>query len=360
VNKKTILVCPLDWGLGHATRCVPIITELLNQNFNVLIGASDRSAELLHTEFPKLIILPFVGYEISYPERGSMILKMSKQIPHLLSRIASERREVIKFVQDHHIDGIISDNRFGLGIAGVLSVYITHQIRIAAPPRFRFIEPVLRYLHRIIFNRFDEVWIPDYLGDNNLSGSLSHNQKLPAHAHFIGPLSRFDRAVSSYEFPDTDLLVIISGPEPQRTKFEWMILRQLDGRSEKVLIVRGAPESQRKVKVSENITVVDHLPALELNQAICNAKIIVARSGYSTIMDLSKLGKKAIFIPTPGQTEQEYLAALLMDKNVCYSEFQDGFDLERSLSMVSNYTGFQPIEQGGNALKERIQKLFGS
>jgi len=360
LDKKSILICPLDWGLGHATRCVPIITELLNQNYKVLIGASDRSADLLRAEFPKLTIIPFSGYEISYPERGSMIVNMSKQIPRLISRIAAEKREVRKIVKDYQIDGIISDNRFGLGIAEVPTAYITHQVKIATPSQFRFLEPVLKYLHQRILNRYNEVWIPDYSGENNLSGRLSHDQKLPVNTHFIGPLSRFNKDVSLNETPATELLVIISGPEPQRTMFEWMILRQLDGRTESVVIVRGAPESQRKVNVSDNITVVDHLPAMELNQAICNASIIVARSGYSTIMDLSKLGKQAIFIPTPGQTEQEYLAELLKNKNVCYSEPQDGFDLERSLSMVNNFSGFKLEERNGNILKTRIQSLFGT
>ena len=137
-----------------------------------------------------------------------------------------------------------------------------------------------------------------------------------------------------------------------------MILRQLDGRDERVLILRGTPESQRLVKVADNITVVDHLPAAELNQAINATDIVVARSGYSTIMDLSKLGKQAILIPTPGQTEQEYLAELLKERNICYSEPQEGFDLERSLSLVDEYSGFKIEDHDDQLLQERIKSLF--
>lgn len=362
-KKKSILVCPLDWGLGHATRCIPIIIELIKQNFNVVIGASDRSADLLRTEFPDLTIIPISGYSITYPTQGSMLFAMLKKFPGLLRRIAAERREVIKMVKDHDLHGIISDNRFGLGIAGLPTVYITHQLRIATPSRFKYFEPVLKYLHRLVMNSFTEIWIPDYSGDDNLSGNLSHHQKLPSHTHYIGPLSRFDNIENVSKESQIDILVIISGPEPQRTVFEWMILRQLDGRVEKVMIVRGTPESNRRVSVSENITVVDHLPAAELNKAICKAKIIVARSGYSTIMDLSKLGKQAIFIPTPGQTEQVYLAELMKGRKTCYSEPQVGFDLERSLSMINEYSGFKPIisaSRSENDLRKRIIKIFGN
>ncbi len=358
--KKTILVCPLDWGLGHATRCVPIINELIKQNFNAVIGASDRTANLLRAEFPKLTIVPFRGYDISYPAGGSMILKMLRQFPGLLSKIAAERREVTEIVKEYKIDGIISDNRFGLGIAGLPTVYITHQVTIAMPSQYKIFEPVLKFMHQLVMNRFTEVWIPDYSGDNNLSGNLSHNQKLPPNAHFIGSLSRFEKDERQSANHDFDILVIISGPEPQRTVFEWMLLRQLEGRTERVMIVRGAPESQRQVSVTENISVVDHLPAGEMNLAISSAGLIIARSGYSTIMDLAILGKRAIFIPTPGQTEQEYLADLMKKRNVCYSEPQEGFDLERSLSLADEYKGFEPSERNGNMLRERIKILFGS
>jgi len=359
-NKKTSLVSPLDWGLGHATRCIPIIRELLSLRFKVIIAASDRSFDLLQLEFPDLTMNHIAGYEISYPNHKSMVLTMLQQFPRLLRRIAAEKREVMKIIAEHGVDGIIADNRFGLGISGLPTAYITHQIKIPTPPHLRYIEPLLKLLHRRVMKRYGEVWIPDYSDGSNLSGNLSHDQKLPSKSYFIGPLSRFSPGENEDETLSSEILVIISGPEPQRTMFEWMILRQLDGRSERVLVVRGTPESQRQVKVSANITVVDHLPADKLNQAMNAAGIVVARSGYSTIMDLSKLGKQAILIPTPGQTEQEYLAELLKSRNICYCEPQDGFDLERSLSMVSDYSGFNIKDHNNKLLRQRIESLFGS
>jgi len=220
-----------------------------------------------------------------------------------------------------------------------------------------------RFLHTKIVNyisQYDECWIPDVIEENNLSGDLSHTYELPKNTFFVGKLSRFHlNSASSINLNNTmiyDVMAIISGPEPQRSMFEKLILKQIKESNLKALIVLGKAAAVAKTETIDNITITPHLQSQEMEKAILQSKIIVARSGYSTIMDLATLNKKVIFIPTPGQTEQEYLAGLVMKKGVAFSQSQNKFDLPSALKMSDNYSGFKTIENG-DQLEKRIDLL---
>lgn len=354
--KKKILISPLDWGLGHATRCIPIIKILLEEGMQVIIGADGRTLDLLRLEFPDLAFVHMPGYDVQYPEKGSMPWKMLSQLPRVAAASHSEHIQLRTIAKELGISGVISDNRFGLFNKNLPSVYLTHQVQIQAPRNISLIKPMVHQAHGLIMSRFDEVWIPDFEGEPNLSGGLSHGVKLPENARYIGPLSRF----KPLETKDKryDILVIISGPEPQRTKFEWLMIRQMERRNERTIIVRGTPESSGRIEVSQSVTVVDHLPAGELNRIMCESGIIIARAGYSTIMDLAVTGSRAILIPTPGQTEQEYLAEYLKERGLYYSETQAEFDLERALSEAADYNGIRLDANPLQVMRERIRALF--
>ncbi|MBA3704822.1 MAG: glycosyltransferase, partial [Bacteroidetes bacterium] len=333
-SKKRILICPLDWGLGHATRCIPIIRLLLQKNAEVIIAAEGRPMELLKKEFPDLGFICLKGYGINYPDKGSMVLKMLFSIPKIFFGIYKEHIAIKKIIQEKNIDIIISDNRFGLWDKKIKSVFITHQIMIKAPVG----EALLRRINLYFINKYDECWVPDFAGENNLSGDLSHKYSLPENTFFIGAISRFNviaspafssracgKTISPFNDKKYDIMTIISGPEPQRSIFEKLILEQLKQSNLKALVILGKTELEQKNETFGNIEIVSYLKAEEMQNAILDTKIIIARSGYSTIMDLATLGKKAIFIPTPGQTEQEYLAEYLMKKNITYCISQDHF-----------------------------------
>ncbi len=353
---KRILICPLDWGLGHATRCIPIIRLLLKKNAEVLVAADAGPLALLKKEFPALTFIPLGGYNITYPKTGSMNFKMLLSIPKILTGIKEEHSKLEQIINDYAIDIVISDNRYGCWNKKVKSIFITHQLMIKAP----FGE---RFLHTKIVNyisQYDECWIPDVIEENNLSGDLSHTYELPKNTFFVGKLSRFhlspDSAINSNNSLRYDVMAIISGPEPQRSIFEKLILKQLKGSNLKALVVLGKAASETKTETIDKITLTPHLQSQEMQEAMLQSKIILARSGYSTIMDLATLNKKAIFIPTPGQTEQEYLAGLVMKKGVAFSQSQNKFDLPSALKMSENYSGFKTIENG-DQLEKRIDLL---
>ena len=350
-QQKRILICPLDWGLGHATRCIPIIRLLIQKNAEVIIAADGRPFELLQQEFPTIEIIRLKGYNIHYPKDGSMIWKMLLSIPKILKGIKTEHHALKRIIEEKKIDVVISDNRFGLWSKQVKSVFITHQLMIKSP----FAEKLLHRINLHYIKKYDECWIPDAKESTNLSGDLSHKYELPNNTFFIGPLSRFEKSTSVN--PQYDLMVIVSGPEPQRTIFESMISEQASKSKLKVLIVCGTPE-ENKTEEKGTVKMVSHLHTDEMQQAILNSNLIIARSGYSTIMDLAVLGKKAIFIPTPGQTEQEYLAEMLVQKKIAYYQKQSEFNLESALIESENYTGFYPLNGSKYNLESFVENIL--
>lgn len=346
---KRILICPLDWGLGHATRCIPVIRLLLQKNADVLVAAEDGPLALLQQEFPQLTFIPLKGYGIQYPRSGSMALKMLLKVPSILKTIKWEHEELERIIDQYKIDIIISDNRYGCWSKKVKSIFITHQLMIKTPLFEKAAhKKILSYI-----SNYDECWIPDVPGDMNLSGDLSHKYALPRKAHFIGALSRFKKSDVPVQSHTYDVLAIVSGPEPQRSMFEELLLKQLQKIDHKALLVCGLPSKNQKEEQRSNVTIVSHLNADELQNAILNSTLIVARSGYSTIMDLAALGKKAVFVPTPGQTEQEYLAVKLMEEGIAYFEKQGKLQLERAVAESVNYRGLEAMEESG-LLEKRI------
>lgn len=342
------MVCPLDWGLGHATRCVPVIQNFLDEGHQVIIGADKNPLAFLKEEFPKLKTVVIPGLTINYGEKGSS-LKLFYESVKFLNYIKQEKQFIDEFLAANKVDMIVSDNRYGLYSDKIESIIITHQLYPKAPVG----EKLLHQKIEKLLGNFNEVWIPDFDGENNLSGDLAHLKPFQQKHKFIGALSRFSSSQPTTschtEFIevsrnkqafDFDICAIISGPEPQRTIFEKLIFEQIEKHQLKAVVVRGLPEAnviaschpecsteqsrsviegytKQSAKNDEilgqarndgSIKIFNHLPTQQLQAYILKSKKVVCRSGYSSIMDLVALNKKAILVPTPGQTEQEYLA----------------------------------------------------
>ena len=312
-----ILICPLNWGLGHATRCVPIIKRLSDEGNDITIAGDGFPLEFLRHEFPELAFIELPSYSIRYSGGKSQAGAMIRQAPKILAKIISEHRRLKKLLKTKHFDMIISDNRFGLWNKNIHSVYITHQLMIKMPKGLTFLEPVAWRLHRFFIRKYDECWIPDYAGEKNLSGDLAHKYPLPCNAKFINPLSRFSLLKNIVPNNAFQTVAVLSGVEPQRSLFEEELIARFANSAEKMLIVQGKPQKEKQTHKIQNITIVSHLETAELASVLLGAERIIARSGYSTIMDLDALGclHKAELIPTPGQTEQEYLAEFLTTQN---------------------------------------------
>lgn len=340
--KKKVLVAPLFWGLGHATRCIPVINELIRQGAEVVIASDGEALILLKQEYPEFAFIELPSYAIRYSNSNNMFLNIFFQLPSIIKAIIKEHRALKKIIATHGINRVISDNRFGLFNKSVKTVFITHQLFIIPPIGFGWLKQVIQKINFSLIQRFDSCWVPDIEAENNLSGKLSHGHIKFLNAIFIGPLSRFTKAEGQPEKKyKYDLLIILSGPEPQRTVFENIITKQITSQTGTVLLVRGISIDKEGKQVNGNLTRVNHLPASSMYEAILVSKLILCRSGYSSIMDLAALGKKAVFIPTPGQTEQEYLASYFLSRNIFYSKQQDSFYLQEAIIASKHFTGIK-------------------
>ncbi len=345
INIERVLVAPLDWGLGHATRCIPIIKTLQELGKTVMLAGDGPSAQLLQTEFPSLTLLPLRGYHISYAKTGwGLPWQMLAQAPSIFQTIKDEHAWLDAMIEEQQIDLVISDNRYGLYSKKIPCVLITHQLTIKMP--FAWLERHVQKMHYSLINRFHTCWVPDAKGPQNLGGQLSHPLKMPAiPVKWMGLLSRFAPSKSSQTDIKTtheptppftyQYCFLLSGPEPQRTLLENIILKNIVDIKEPIVLVRGLPATSASI-VTENVHLIvyNHLPATELAQIILSSEWIICRSGYSTLMDLAALHKKAILIPTPGQTEQEYLAKQLSEQGMAFSVAQTKFALSESIAQA--------------------------
>ncbi|WP_040280415.1 glycosyltransferase [Psychroserpens damuponensis] len=346
---KRILIAPLNWGLGHATRCIPIIKALINHNFNPIIASDGIALALLKQEFPELTCLELPSYDITYPKKGKHFkLKMLKSSPKMAKAIKAEKKAIASIVKAYQIDGIISDNRLGVHYKDLPCVFITHQLQVLSGNTTW----LSTKLHQKIIKQFNECWVPDNLGDINLSGKLGHTSIYDIPIKYIGPLSRF----SKKELPiKNDVMVLLSGPEPQRSLFEKKLLKAFKSFNGKVVFVKGIIENEQHISEENNMVIYNYMKSSELETTINESAMVVSRSGYTTLMDLTKLSKNAFFVPTPGQYEQEYLANRLTALGFAPCCEQDEFSIEK-LNDVSNYKGLSAMDYEVNY--NRLFSLF--
>lgn len=352
-------MAPLDWGLGHATRCIPLIRELGKLGCEVLIGAEGKHAALLQEEFPDVVVLPLQGYRITYATSGSEFgRKMLLQAPKIYRAARREHQWLLKTVPLHHIDAVISDNRFGMFHPRIPTVIMTHQLLVKSPyPSWS--EAWLQRLNYFFINKFRACWVVDCPGKENLAGALSHPGRLPERLEYLGCLSRFeyrDPGPSRYR-----LLVLLTGPEPQRSLLEQQLVGQLLELDLPALLVGGEPGTPYDRMLSSHLRQVNHLRAAELNEALLQADLVITRSGYTSVMDLVKLHRKAVLVPTPGQTEQEYLGQYLMDQGYFPCMNQDSFTLKKALELADRFSFRIPESCGRmDRFREILHRFVGS
>lgn len=334
---KNILVAPLNWGLGHASRCIPIIKALQDQNFIPIIASDGNALELLKKEFPYIKTLELPSYQIEYPKNKSYFKwKIILNSPKILKAIWAEKRLVGKWIAKYNIEGIISDNRIGVISNKIPSVFITHQLNVLTGNTTW----LSSLLHQNVIRKFAECWVPDINDSFNLGGTLSHSENSNLNIKYIGPLSRMHLKKRDKKY---DLMIILSGPEPQRRLLEEKLKIEIRNYKGKILFIQGIIEREQNNKQTDNVTFYNFMNSRQLEQALNESEIILCRSGYTSILDLSKLNKKAFFIPTPGQYEQEYLADKLKKEGLVPYSKQEQFTI-KDLEEISNYKGLQEIK----------------
>jgi len=361
IDKKNILICPLEWGLGHAARMIPVAKKLQEMNNNIFIGSGDEHLALFRAEMKDVRYINFSGFRPGYSRHFPQYLIMLLKTPLLLYHIILEHHRLKKIISDNKIDIVISDNRFGLWNKNVTSVYVTHLLLIPLPKAFRLLEFIGVLLHRAVIRQYSLCLIPDLPGEQNVSGRLSHGVRLPDNVRFTGIISRFINIAKPGKDQMADFrynTVILSGPEPQRGMLKQKLVSILGNKEPATVILEGRPEKEKRKIRAENITFYNHLSAPEMMKMIIGSEGVVSRSGYTTIMDLIALNCTALLIPTPGQTEQEYLAEYLSAKGWFTTTTQENLDDSILMSPVKAKWSQEVVEKSKILLDSTLKELM--
>jgi UDP-N-acetylglucosamine transferase subunit ALG13 len=354
LTKKRVLVAPLDWGLGHASRCIPIIKELLSQNAEVIIAASNQTEILLKHEFPQLQFLRLFGYNVKYAStKLGLFVKMLVQIPHILGCIKKENKWLKDAVKKEKIDIIISDNRYGLYNANCKTIFVTHQLHILTGNSIT--DALLQKINYYFIQKYNSCWVVDSPNANSLAGKLSQPKKLPnVQTTYIGTLSRLQFLQAEKTI---DILAILSGPEPQRSILQRLIIDQLKNTTLKAVIVCGSV-NETGLPANKNITIINFANSEQINDLLAAAKMVISRSGYTSIMDYAATHTKALLVPTPGQTEQEYLGKYLAEKGYCITVTQVKLNILQDLEAAASKEHKPFPKQDSSLLVQAIAALF--
>lgn len=332
---KTILISPLNWGLGHATRCIPLIKILKNSNCRIIICGNGDSLKLLKQEFSELEFIELKSYKIFYSKSSwHFLLRLFVQVPKFLFSMYIDYLAAKKICTKYKPDIIFSDNRYGFYNKNTVNIIISHQIKPIVPNCIKYLKNIVNFIIHKCLQKFDEVWIPDFEDSNNLSGKLSHHINTKLNIKYCGPLSRFDNKLANEAngLP----LAIVSGPEPQRTILQNLLFRFFEHYKIKAIIIGGVPSKNENYKNSY-VTFYSHLKSKDLCNLIIEAPYIISRSGYSSIMDYFILNKKAILIPTANQSEQIYLANYHSVKKTFLSAEENLKSIKAAVSQIDNF-----------------------
>jgi uncharacterized protein (TIGR00661 family) len=358
IPKSKILICVLNMGLGHASRSLPVIQDLQKRGTKIMVGSSGRSLLFLKQEVKDAEFLELPDYELSYSNRGVNIFQLILQIPGLIKKIGLENQIVRKTVADHSINLIISDHCYGCYCEEIPSLFISHQLRFIAPSFFRFFEFIGMNFNRYYHAKYNRVIVPDLLSKNEgvLSGRLSRMRDKVKY-FYPGTLSSIPK--KKYNGDNIDLLVSISGPEPQRSVFEKIIRSQIQQIKGNKIVLLGKPEVSDIKNLGDNLTIISHASRQKTTELYNRAKLIITRSGYSTIMELAETGRKALLVPTPGQTEQLYLAKRFEKYGWFYCVDQEKLELEADIGRAQEFSGFPGHFSTKDSI-DRIRELIES
>ncbi len=317
-----VLIAPLNWGLGHASRCIPIIRQLIAHGAKITLASDGQAGTWLQNELPDLKYLELPSYKIHY--RKGPVCSIIRQIPKIRQAIQLEHQSLLQYLKIHPQSILISDNRYGIYHRDSLNILITHQLNLYKP---RWARPLFENVINQLIKPFQHIWIPDF-NNRVLTGILS--MSTDPRIRFIDPLSRFSQGNSiGFQY---DLAIVLSGPEPSRKHLEQKIIKQINTVNNlRIILVRGTVDSTFYDTRNPGITIKNLVQSDELARILTQSSQVLCRSGYSSIMDLCKMNKTALLIPTPGQPEQEYLAHRMKSLGFAHVISQHDFDLKKIL-----------------------------
>ncbi len=344
-KQKSVLFATLNWGMGHASRSVPLIRELHKKGVPVIFASDGVAAELLRAEFPGQEVYELPSYNVRY-EKRNIYVNVLRSLWNILSAIWSENLWIRSFLKKHHIQAIISDNRYGIRHSSIPSILITHQFRFYGPCKWA--NKIGEWSVQWWARKYTEIWVPDWSGTHSLTGDMANWKFIRPPVYYLGPLSRFNVVSVPSSDKKIDIIAILSGPEPQRTQLEIDIHNQLENIPGNHVVIRGTNEHPHPDVDNPSYIRFDLLAAEELNRLVGQSYMQISRSGYSTVMDLTYSGIPALMIPTPGQIEQEFLMVYLKDRGPWVFQMQDKLDIMAAWQTRDQWSNTKTIRPSGN------------
>jgi UDP-N-acetylglucosamine transferase subunit ALG13 len=340
---------------------IPLARKLQEADNNILVGSGRELQQFFRNELSEITYIDFQGFKPSYSRFLPQYLSLLLRTPALVFQIVSEHFRLKKIIRENQIDILISDNRFGLWNRNIKTVYVTHQPRIPFPEKLRFLEWTGIVFHRFFIRRYSFCFIPDLPGKLNVSGRLSHDVKLPGNVKYIGILSRFmfgtlPGGTNKADFQHN--VIILSGPEPQKEILRKKLVKILKDIEPCTVILEGKPGSSSEATRTGNIISYNHLSSGEMQNIITSSSCIITRSGYTAIMELISLNRSALLIPTPGQTEQEYLARYLSEKGWFITVSQKSLDNELVFQSGKSTDAGELISESRALLENALEELL--
>ncbi|MFZ2471122.1 MAG: hypothetical protein WAW52_04180 [Methanothrix sp.] len=352
-----VFVSPLNWGLGHSTRDIPIIEELLQRGHEVTVGTSGNALALLKRECPQCNFINFKDYPVPCSSSRFFLPAFAAGLPALLRAIVREKKRFEGILAENSFDLIISDNRMNVYSQKIPSYFITHQLRYSVPRLLYPLEMMTLPFNSLFHRHFEGVIVPDIDpngGSKNLSGKLCRSNlgATKRRVYYAGILTSIKKMAVT---EDLDFLAIISGPEPQRTKLEEIIMKQVQTLPGEKVVLLGSPQNDSHRKVDEHTTVHSYVSTEEKAVLMNRARFIITRSGYTTMMEMAELDKKhGLFTPTPGQTEQEYLSRYYARAGWFLSKSQYKLKLAEDVAQAMQYRGFPEMAK----TQENVKRLY--
>lgn len=355
MSRLNVLFAVHDWGLGHATRDLVLIRCLLDAGHAVTIVSAGRALRLLQNELgPRCEYLELRDIPKPLSRRASLFyIKMSLAMPLVLLTFRREREFTAALQRQRRFDRIVSDTRYGVCLPDVPSFYLLHSLRQIIPGRPRRLERMVERAQRRMLSQAVKILIPDERS-NGLAGELCHDvePEWEERIEYIGILSSVARQPVE---PDLDYFVSVSGAEPQRSLFEKLVLRQVDSLPGRILVTLGKPDGEPQVRQDGRITIRSYLDRQGQAEMMNRARLVISRSGYTTMMELAELGKKALLIPTVGQSEQEYLGEHHEGLRHMHCVPQRRLRLARDVELAEGYDGLPQMSPTAESVRRFLE-----
>lgn len=344
MRRLDILFGVQDWGLGHATRDLILLRALVSAGHRITIVSNGRALQMLRQELKgRCNFIPLKDLPKPLSRKALWFhIKMSLALPLVFHTYRRERQLVQRLRRTRNIDRIVSDTRYGLCCTEIPSFHLLHSLRQIVPGRPRSLERMVESGQRHLLRKGLRIIIPDQL-HNGLAGDLCHRVDCDwgDRLAYIGILSSLTPTPSE---TDIDVFISISGAEPQRSIFERLVLAQMGDLNGRVVVALGRPEAATMVSRNGRITIYGYLNRAKQQEMMNRARLVVSRSGYTTLMELAELGKKALLIPTVGQSEQEYLAEYHEGRGHLHAVRQSEVRLAHDAAEALTYSGLPPMQ----------------